>query len=187
MPKFGAAALTHPMPDDDRRPPPTASLAPVAQAPAHTTLRPGEALVVPVVEEQIDIATVRQSQGAVRVRKQAHSHVATVELPGWTERAQVERVPIDQPADAVQAPRREGDVWVVPVYEERWVTVKQLYLREELRIATVREPELRTEQVTLLREQVSIERQDPVTGQWYAAAHEAGPAPPGAHPREDGP
>lgn len=141
---------------------------------------------MPVVEEQIEIATVRQSQGAVRVRKQAHSHVATVELPGWTERAQIERVPIDQPAESVQAPRREGDVWVVPVYEERWVTLKQLYLREELRIATVRESALRTEQVTLLRERVSIERQDPVTGQWHAA-HEAEPAPPGAHHREDVP
>lgn len=138
-------------------------------------LSAGETRVVPVVQEQIEIATSLRSEGAVRVRKHVETHAETVELPGWAERAHVERIPIDQPADAVRGPRREGDAWVVPIYEERWVTVRQLYLREELRIATVREPQPRSESVSLLRERVCIERQDPLTGEWHPTPEFAAP------------
>lgn len=146
------------------------------------SLAPAEAVVVPVLQERLDIHTERHTEGTVRVRKQLHAHTETVELPGWTERTHVQRVAIDQPADAVQAPRQEGDVWVVPVYEERWVTVKQLYLSEELHITLVREPQARQERVTLQREQVLVERLDPATGLWRpepeGSATQGGPPAP---------
>ncbi|WP_313074322.1 YsnF/AvaK domain-containing protein [Melaminivora sp.] len=150
-----------PLPDDAR-----AACGP--GAPPARVLQPGESLAVPVVHEQVEIATVRRDEGAVRVRKYLQEHEETVQLPGWAQRAHVERVPVNQPADEVRAPRQEGDAWVVPVYEERWVAVRQLYLREELRITTVREARPGEQTVTLRREQVSVERADPVSGQWRA-------------------
>lgn len=155
-------------PDRSTHPPhPSSKTAAAAQA---QVLQPGQTQVVPMLEEQLDIRTERHDTGAVRVRKELDSRVETVQLPGWTQRAHIERIAIDQPAERVQPPRLEsegeGEVWVVPIYEERWVMVKQLYLREELRIAAVRESHERQESVTLLRERVVIERLDPTTGQW---------------------
>ncbi len=132
-------------------------------------VRPGERITLPLVRETLEHATVRHDNGAVRVRKELRERTETVQLQGWAQQAQVERVAIDQPADAVLPPRQEGDAWVVPVYEERWVVVKQLFLREELHVRAVRQPQERQESVVLRSEQVVIERADPVSGQWRAA------------------
>ena len=67
-------------------------------------------------------------------------------------------MPINQFVSAASGPREEGDVLIVPVYEEQLVVEKRLVLKEELHIRRIRASEEWSEPVTLRREEVEIER-----------------------------
>jgi uncharacterized protein (TIGR02271 family) len=69
----------------------------------------------------------------------------------------VERVPMDRVVTELPVPRQDGDVWVIPVMEERLVIEKQLVLKEELRVRTVTRHETVQQTVRLREEHVDIE------------------------------
>ena len=70
------------------------------------------------------------------------------------------RVPVNRLVDAVPGVRTEGDVTIVPVLEERFVIVKQLYLKEELHIRHRVETTVERVPVTLRRQTATVERVD---------------------------
>lgn len=124
----------------------------------------GESLVFPVISEEVEIGTVSERSGTVRVRKVVHEVSEPVSAPGYREVIETLRVPLNQVVQAVQPPWWQGDVLVVPVYEERFV--RQLVLLEELHIKRRREPFDSGASASLRREEVIVERLDPQTGQW---------------------
>jgi stress response protein YsnF len=63
--------------------------------------------------------------------------------------------------DAVEPPREEDGVTVIPVYEEVLVVEKRLVLREEVRLTTRREPVPGPDRVTLRRQRVEVDRHPP--------------------------
>ena len=113
------------------------------------------------VEERIDVRTVTKETGGVRARTVTETEDVAVDADGWRQTVEVERVPVNRPVDAVQDVRVEGDVTVVPVYEEVLVVTKQLVLREEVRLVTRRDRVPGPDTVTLRRQRVEVERLPP--------------------------
>lgn len=124
-----------------------------------------EPLVIPVIGEELQVGTVKETTGTVRVRKVVHEVSQPLDAPGWREVVETVRVPLNQLVHAPQEPRQQGDVLVIPVYEER--LVRQLVLLEEIHVSRRREPlEDSAASASLRREEVIVERLDPRTGQW---------------------
>ena len=113
------------------------------------------------IEEHAAVRTVVRETGRVVARTVTDSREETVAGAGWRETVDVERVPVGREVDAVEPPREEGGVTVIPVYEEVLVVHKRLVLREEVRLTTRREPLPGPERVTLRRQRVEVERLPP--------------------------
>ena len=133
------------------------------------------AIVVPVVEEELRVGKRVVETGRVRVSKHVREREELVDETLVREEYEVERVPVGVFVDEPVGPRHEGETLVVPVLEEVLVVEKRLRVREELRI-TRRQTEARERQrVTLLGEEVSVERTGPPEGR--GEADEAGGRP----------
>jgi uncharacterized protein (TIGR02271 family) len=115
--------------------------------------------MIPLVEEQIEVAKREIERGRVVVRKHVDTREEIAEAVLWQDELSVERVPLGVPVDVAPPVREEGDVLIVPVLEEQLVIETRLILKEELRITrhrrseTFREPvRLRVERAEVLRE-----------------------------------
>lgn len=120
-------------------------------------------LVIPVIEERLDISKELLTTGLVHVQKSVHEHEVVISEPLTAETVHVERVPMDLIVESLPAVRTEGDVTVIPVVEEVLVTRKQLRLVEEVRITRVRSTSVHQENLTLRSEKVTVDRQTPLT------------------------
>jgi uncharacterized protein (TIGR02271 family) len=124
--------------------------------------------VLPVTEEQLDVGRRTVETGAVRVRKRVQEVTGQLTEPLISEFVETQRVPVGRVLQEPVGIRQEGEVTIVPVVEERLVLRKELVLVEEIRLTRRREEHNATEQVTLRRESVVIERFDPETQQWLS-------------------
>ena len=114
--------------------------------------------VVPVVEERLLVGKREVETGRVVVRKRVVEEQKAFDQPLSREEVAVERVPIGRYVDAPAGNRQEGETLIVPVYEEVLVIEKRLMLKEEVRITRRVGEVLQTEEVTLRREVVDVER-----------------------------
>jgi len=122
-------------------------------------VRDARGLVIPVVEETLELSKERVETGKVRITKSVQSREVVVDDPLNRERVSVEHVPINQVVTGdVPQVREEGDVTVIPILEERVVTHKELVLVEEVRIRRDRSQYHDPKSVTLRKEVVSVER-----------------------------
>jgi len=115
-------------------------------------------LVIPVIEESLDLSKELVETGVVRVHKSVREHEVVISEPLTSETVHVERVPMNVMVDGPLPVRTEGDVTVIPVVEEVLVTTKQLRLVEEVRITRLRSTNVHQQNVTLRAEDVSVER-----------------------------
>lgn len=113
---------------------------------------------IPVVAEQFEVIGTREVETArVQIRKRVIEDERAVDMPLRRDDVDIERVSLNRVVEQAAPIRREGDVTIVPVYEE--VLVKQLVLREELRITRRTSTQAReSERVLLRREDVEITR-----------------------------
>src|SRR5689334_3303787 len=74
--------------------------------------RPVEAIVVPRVEEQIQIHKKKRATGRVEVRVVPHVRTESVDLVLEQEEVEIKRVPVNRVVDAPAAIRQEGDVTI---------------------------------------------------------------------------
>lgn len=132
---------------------------------------------IPLVEEHVQVSTERESLGAVRVSVRQQQTVEQLELPVRLEEVDVERVPVNREVPEARPAWREGDVLVVPVYEEVLVVEKRLVLREELRLRTRVHTETVRHEVPLRRDTAVVER----------VATDDGDRPGGSGPSAGGP
>ncbi|MEO5659414.1 MAG: DUF2382 domain-containing protein [Polaromonas sp.] len=123
-----------------------------------------EPVVIPVMTEKAQVHTQQEQTGLVRVRKVVHQVDEPVSTAGYREVVETKRVAVNKVAQAVQAPWHDGDVLVIPVYEER--LVKQLVLLEEIHVTVRRESFEGNATASLRRDQVIVERLNPETRQW---------------------
>ena len=122
-------------------------------------VRDARGLVIPVVEEQLELSRERVETGRVRISKSVETREVLVDDPLKRETVRVEHVPINQVVTgAVPQVREEGDVTVIPILEERVVTRTELVLVEEVRIHRDHSDYHDPQRVTLRKEVVAVER-----------------------------
>jgi len=95
---------------------------------------PGEEVVVPVIEERVEVEKRVREVGGVRVHKRVHEEPFVVDEVLSYDEIQVARVPVNQYVSGPVSIRYENDTTIVPVLEEVLVTEKRLVLREEVHV-----------------------------------------------------
>lgn len=124
-------------------------------------LTTAESVMIPVIDEQVQIDKRTVETGRVRLIKTVQESEEMVRVPLEQQAFEVERVAINQPVDTPPAVRYEGDTTIYPVLEEVLVVEKRLMLIEEVRVTkrltTTHDPQ----QVVLRRETVTVERTAP--------------------------
>jgi uncharacterized protein (TIGR02271 family) len=122
-------------------------------------VRDARGLVIPVVEERLEVSRERVETGRVRITKSVEAREVVVDDPLKRESVRVEHVPINQVVTgAVPQVREEGDVTVIPILEERVVTRTELVLVEEVRIHRDHSEYHDPQRVTLRKEVVAVDR-----------------------------
>lgn len=112
----------------------------------------------PLVTEQLEVDTRTVETGRVHVAKRVVAFEQLVELPLRRDEVSIERVSINRAVARAEPVRQEGDVTIVPVYEEVLVVTHQLMLKEELRISRRSTVEVCTQRHTLRREEIEVTR-----------------------------
>jgi len=121
--------------------------------------------VIPVVEEILDVRQRRVETGRVRITKIVHEREEEVNAPRVREEVTIERVTLNRLVDAPVSMRQEGDTFIIPLLEEVVVVEKRLMVKEELRITKRRIEEHASQKVMLRREEIVVERLDPLAQQ----------------------
>jgi uncharacterized protein (TIGR02271 family) len=117
-------------------------------------------LVLPVMEETLDVQTRRVETGRIRIRKVVHAREEFVDPPLLRDEVEIERVPINRVVEGPLPVRYEGDTMIISLLEEVLVVETRLLLTEEVHITTRRTETHTPERVTLRHEDVTIERID---------------------------
>ena len=115
-------------------------------------------LFVPITEERVVVSAREVVTGKVRMSTRVETHQELIQEALRREDVIVERVAIGRAVDVAPAIRREGDVFVYPIVEERLVVEKRLFLKEELRISYHVTTEEITEVVDLRKVHADVER-----------------------------
>lgn len=87
---------------------------------------------IPLVAEQLEIDKRLVDTARVHIRKRARWREHEVDVALRRDEVDIERVAVNRLVDEAVASRQEGDVTIVPIYEE--VLVTRLLLKEELHI-----------------------------------------------------
>ena len=123
----------------------------------------GAPLVLPVIEEALDVHTRRVETGTVRITKTVQEQDVLVDEPLWREDVDITRVPVQRVVDGPIPVRTEGDTTIISLVEEVLVVEKRLMLTEELYLRTRRRETRQPQRVTRRREAAHVERLPPTT------------------------
>jgi uncharacterized protein (TIGR02271 family) len=108
-------------------------------------------------EEELVVQRKMRDVGEARIRTRIEEVPARLEVEATAEEVEVEHVPVGQVVSKRVEPYQDGDVLVVPIYEEQMVVTKRLLLREELRIRRVATTQRQLFEDTLKKETVEVE------------------------------
>ena len=132
-----------------------------------------ESVTVSAICEKLSVEKRLVETGAIRVRKLIHEDPTTVDVPLTAEIAHINRVKMGTVVTGPVPIRHEGLVTIVPVVEERLVTYTELVLVEEIHITRRRTEQLTSQEVTIRREEIVIERLDTSSGEWKIVKDDA--------------
>jgi uncharacterized protein (TIGR02271 family) len=117
-------------------------------------------LVLPVIQETLEVETRPVETGRIRIRKVVHEREELVDPPLLRDEVKIERVPINRVVEEPLPVRYEGNTMIISLLEEVLVVETRLLLKEEVHITTRRTETHTPERVTLRHEDVTIERVD---------------------------
>jgi uncharacterized protein (TIGR02271 family) len=120
---------------------------------------------IPLIEERARVRKRAIESDVVRISTAVRESERVITDALRHEQVTITRVPMDMEVDAVPAVRQEGDVFVIPVVEERAVLVKRLVLVEEVHIQRSTTEEVVHIPVAERSMQVSVERQGSPEGE----------------------
>ena len=120
-----------------------------------------EPVVIPVAREEASVARKVVDKGAVRVRKVVREKVELIDEPLLHDEIDVEHVVVNRVVDAPEPPREEGDVLIIPVYEEVLTVQRQWVLKEEVRLRRREVQSRHREEVVLREEEALVEHRKP--------------------------
>jgi uncharacterized protein (TIGR02271 family) len=98
------------------------------------TVDAGQTIKIPVIQENLSVEKRRIETGHLVVHVEPKVEQQVLEVPLLEESIEVERVPLNRFVEAPTPVRQEGDVTVVPVFEEVLIVEKRLMLKEEIRL-----------------------------------------------------
>ena len=114
---------------------------------------------IALVAEHLELDVKTVATGAVTVATKVVEIDEVVALELQREEVEIERLSINRVVDHALPTRQEGDVTIVPVYEEVLVVTKQLRLKEELHITRRRSMQPAQPQTfKLRREEITVTR-----------------------------
>ena len=119
-------------------------------------------ITVPLIAEQLHVEVQRVAGDRVYVSTRVVETEKVIEQSLQKDEVQIQRVSINRQVEHTVPPRQDGDVTIVPVYEEVLVVTRQLVLKEELHIrkSSVIAPAQR-QAFTLRHEEVTVTRIPP--------------------------
>ena len=123
------------------------------------------AAVVPLMEERVELGSAATPAGAVRVRVEIDEARERVALADVREEVQPSVRAVGKPVDARRDPYLDGEEVVIPVYEERLVVERRLFLKEEIRLRRARHVVNEEREVPVRREHAVFERRQ-ADGSW---------------------
>ena len=118
---------------------------------------PPDGRTIPLRQEELVAHKEMRHMGDVEVRTEVEEVPGRIEVQAQREEVEVQHVPVGRVVAQREAPYHDGDVLVVPVYEEQLVVSKRLILREELRVTRVPSTETQVFEDTLRRERLVVE------------------------------
>ena len=119
---------------------------------------PDQKKVIPVLEEQLKVGKQVVESGSLLISKTVREENVSVDVPVMHSEHEVERVAVNQYVDSPPPVRYEGNTMIIPILQEVVVLEKRLVLVEELRVTAHQVQTQETQQVTLRKEEVSVER-----------------------------
>jgi uncharacterized protein (TIGR02271 family) len=114
--------------------------------------------VVPVVEEELEVGKRQVSGGAVRVVSRVVSRPVSEQVELRTERASIERHPVDRPATEADLAAFQDRTIEVQEMSERPVVSKTAHVVEEVVVGKQVSTETQTVEDTVRRTEVEVER-----------------------------
>jgi|SRR5947209_7545404 len=118
-------------------------------------------VVIPVVQEEVNVDAAPVVTGGVRVTKHVHTQDEVLEQQLRTSHADVKRVKTNRVVDGPHQPtHRQGDTLVIPVVSEVLRIEKQWVVTEEIHITETKQTETVQQTVPIRYEQAQIERLD---------------------------
>ena len=120
-----------------------------------------EPVVIPVAREEASVARKVVEKGIVSVRKVVREKLEIIDEPLMHDEVDIEHVVVNRVVEAPQPPREEGDVLVIPVYEEVLTVQRQWVLKEEVRLRRREVQSRHREEVMLREEEALVERRAP--------------------------
>ncbi len=117
-----------------------------------------ERLIIPVIEEQVQISKQVVETGRLRIVKTVHEEEELVNLPLLREEFTVERVALNQYVDTPPAVRVDGDTTIYPVLKEVLVLEKKLVLVEEVHVTRRQVTENDPQRIILRKEEITVDR-----------------------------
>ncbi|WP_203073140.1 YsnF/AvaK domain-containing protein [Falsiroseomonas ponticola] len=121
----------------------------------------GDAMRLPLLAEVPRLRRRRRVTALLRVAVTTTAEAQEIAWQRLVREAAVERVPIDREVASPPPTRREGDVLVIPVVEERVTVTRRLVVTEELRIRLRERQEAESVSLTLRRQAARVERLPP--------------------------
>ena len=94
----------------------------------------GEAIRVPLAQEEVRLEKHSVETGRVRVRTLVEEKSVVLRDTVERQSAEIERVPVARVVTRMPKVRQEGEVTIIPIVEERLVATRQLVLVEEVRV-----------------------------------------------------
>ena len=119
-----------------------------------------ETKVIPVIEEFLKVDKKLVETGRIHVRKEIDKEEKQIEIPLVNESYEVEKVKVkNQIFDQIPSIRDEGDVIVIPVIKEVAEIKIRYEVTEEIHLKKNKTTPTHTEEVTLKKEKVIVERE----------------------------
>lgn len=117
------------------------------------------AILIPLVAEQLDVSKRVVETGKVHLHKSSEAYAVSLNEPLAVNTWKVQRVPRNEVVAEVPTLRQEGSTTIYPLVEERLVLTKELVLIEEIHVTQELSERRDTQTVTLRRDTLNVKRE----------------------------
>lgn len=118
---------------------------------------PDSTTVIPIIAEEMVISKRMVPLETVRLVKSSEQRTERLEVPVMQEHWEATRVPVDTEVAAHSDVRYDGETAIYPVFEERVITRKALFLVEELHVRKIVETTKQVVEASLMHEVLTVE------------------------------